>query len=334
MELAGDFQKRDTPFIAVGDIATATTIGVGHTDSGDDRTRAFLKVQDGCDYTCSFCTIPLARGPSRSLPVEDVVRQARHLVWKGFRESVLTGVNVGDYGTKRDSSFHALLQALHTVEGLDRLKISSIEPNLLTDEIIALAATSDRLMPHFHIPLQSGSDTTLRQMRRRYKSALYRDRVETILQALPSAAIGVDVITGFPGESEAHFLETVHFLEDLPIAYLHVFTYSERANTPATDMAAPVPREERTRRTHVLRELSVKKRAAFHAAQAGETRNVLVEKVLPEGRLTGLTDHYVRVVFDGEPSLQGAIVPVVLGEGSGERVEGWIASDQGCMLGA
>jgi len=334
MELAGDFQKRDTPFIAVGDIATATTIGVGHTDSGDDRTRAFLKVQDGCDYTCSFCTIPLARGPSRSLPVEDVVRQARNLVWKGFREIVLTGVNVGDYGTKRDSSFHALLQALHTVEGLDRLKISSIEPNLLTDEIIALAATSDRLMPHFHIPLQSGSDTTLRQMRRRYKSALYRDRVETILQALPSAAIGVDVITGFPGESEAHFLETVHFLEDLPIAYLHVFTYSERANTPATDMAAPVPREERTRRTHVLRELSVKKRAAFHAAQAGETRNVLVEKVLPEGRLTGLTDHYVRVVFDGEPSLQGAIVPVVLGEGSGERVEGWIASDQGCMLGA
>lgn len=333
LELAGDLVKRDTPYIEVGDIATTTTIGFGHTHVGDDQTRAFLKVQDGCDYSCSFCTIPLARGPSRSLSIDEVVRQARSLVWKGFREIVLTGVNVGDYGTKIDTSFQALLQALHAVNGLERLKISSIEPNLLTDEIIALAASSDRLMPHFHIPLQSGSDTTLRQMRRRYQSANYRDRVEAVLQALPHAAIGVDVITGFPGESEADFMETVRFVEDLPIAYLHVFTYSERADTPALDMAAAIPREERTRRTHVLRHLSARKRAAFHASQTGSTRPVLVEKALPDGRLTGLTDHYIRAVFEGDHAQIGAIVPVVLGASDGERVEGWIASDQGCMLG-
>ena len=216
----------------MSDIASNDFIGPGLTRQGGARTRAFLKVQDGCDYTCSFCTIPKARGASRSLSLQHCIKQARTAVLNGFQEIVLTGVNLGDYGRKDGLNFLTLLEALHEVKGLRRLKISSIEPNLLTDEIIALVKESDRLVPHFHIPLQSGSDKILGQMRRRYRSELYRDRVQTIVEAMPHAGIGADVISGFPGETEEDFLHTVQFLENLPVSYLHPFTYSERADTP------------------------------------------------------------------------------------------------------
>ncbi|MBK8909690.1 MAG: tRNA (N(6)-L-threonylcarbamoyladenosine(37)-C(2))-methylthiotransferase MtaB [Chlorobi bacterium] len=233
-EHCGHFQKEATPRIAVGEIAEATGFGPAFTGEGDSRTRAFLKVQDGCDYNCAFCTIPLARGGSRSQPIQEAFRQACQLVESGYQEIVITGVNVGE---GEGESFLDLLRRLHEVPRLQRLKISSIEPNLLTDPIIELASASDRMLPHFHIPLQSGSDQILGKMRRRYRSSVYRDRVETILRLMPHAAIGVDVIVGFPGETEEHFQETYSFLNELPIAYLHVFTYSERQNTPAAELA-------------------------------------------------------------------------------------------------
>lgn len=324
LELAGDLKKRDVPFIEVGDIATSTFVGPGLTRPGGNKTRAFLKVQDGCDYTCSFCTIPKARGASRSLPMSTCLKQARTAVMNGFQEIVLTGVNLGDYGRKSESSFLALLEGLHGVNGLRRLKISSIEPNLLTDEIIELAGTSDRLVPHFHIPLQSGSDTILAKMRRRYRSAAYRDRIEKIQRTLPHAAIGVDVISGFPGETEENFLQTVSFLESLPIAYLHAFTYSEREDTPAPDYDGKIPREERTRRTRVLRQLSEKKMKAFANQFEGTTRPVLYESVLPDGRMSGLTDNYIRVVTDSPQAVTGVIRPTRLGSFQNGQSEGWI----------
>lgn len=297
------YAKQTVPQVRVGNLATVSDFGPAYTGGDEGRTRAFLKVQDGCDYRCSFCTIPAARGPSRSQPVADAVAQARQLVARGFREIVLTGVNVGDFGRKDGTSFLALLEALHGVDGLERLKVSSIEPNLLTDEVVALARRSDRLMPHFHIPLQSGSDTVLRRMRRRYGSAEYRALVERLVEAIPDVAIGVDVIVGFPGETDEEFQETVAFLESLPIAYLHVFTYSERPDTPAAQAGDVVPRAVRQRRTTALRALSERKRMAFIDGQLGAARPVLFESVLPaaadddpEGRVvTGLTDNYVRV---------------------------------------
>jgi len=242
----------------------------------------------------------------------------------GFQEIVLTGVNLGDYGRKSDSSFLALLEGLHGVNGLRRLKISSIEPNLLTNEIIELTGTSDRLVPHFHIPLQSGSDAILAKMRRRYRSAAYQDRIEKIQRTLPHAAIGVDVISGFPGETEEDFLQTVSFLEGLPIAYLHAFTYSEREDTPAPDYEGRIPREERTRRTRVLRQLSEKKMKAFANRFEGTIRPVLYESVLPDGRISGLTDNYIRVVTDSPKAVTGVIRPTRLGSFQNGQSEGWI----------
>jgi threonylcarbamoyladenosine tRNA methylthiotransferase MtaB len=242
----------------------------------------------------------------------------------GFQEIVLTGVNLGDYGRKSDSNFLALLEGLHEVSGLRRLKISSIEPNLLTNEIIELAGTSDRLVPHFHIPLQSGSDTILAKMKRRYRSAAYQDRIEKIQQTLPHAAIGVDVISGFPGETEEDFLQTVSFLESLPVAYLHAFTYSEREDTPAPDYEGSIPRAERTRRTRVLRQLSEKKMEAFANRFAGSVRPVLYESVLPDGRISGLTDNYIRVVTDSPKAVTGVIRLTKLGSFQNGQSEGWI----------
>ncbi len=254
-----------------------------------DRTRAFLKVQDGCDYKCTYCTIPLARGISRSDTLENVLKNAREISLQGIKEIVLTGVNIGDYGKgefgnkKHEHTFYELVQALDDVEGVERLRISSIEPNLLKNETIAFVAQSKTFVPHFHIPLQSGSNTILKRMRRRYLKELYTDRVKKIKELMPYACIGVDVIVGFPGETEAHFLETYHFLNDLDISYLHVFTYSERANTPAAEMEGVVPSKIRAKRSKMLRGLSVKKRRAFYERQLGTLRTVLFESENKKG---------------------------------------------------
>lgn len=263
-----------------------------------DRTRSFLKVQDGCSYNCSFCTIPLARGKSRSPRIETVVRQAKQLADKGVREVVLTGVNIGDFGWrngKKESSFLDLIRTLDQVKGIERFRISSIEPNLCSDEIISFVSRSRRFVPHFHMPLQSGNNKQLAQMRRRYKRELYEDRVQFIRDIMPQACIGVDVITGFPGETEADFMASVDFIKQMPISYLHVFTYSERPNTLADEMSGTIPMGERKRRNKVFRQLSHKKKRAFYERQIGTHRTVLIEKDEKNNSLTGFTENYVRV---------------------------------------
>lgn len=266
-----------------------------------DRTRAFLKVQDGCDYKCTYCTIPLARGISRSDTIENVIKNATEIAQKGIREIVLTGVNIGDYGKgefgnkKHEHTFLDLIRELDQVEGIERIRISSIEPNLLKDESIGLVAQSKRFVPHFHIPLQSGSDDLLKKMKRRYLTQVYRNRVEKIREVMPYACIGVDVIVGFPGETEEKFMETYQFLNELPISYLHVFTYSERENTEAAGMEDVVPIAERKRRNKMLRILSEKKKMAFYQTQLGKTLPVLWEHENKNGLMFGFTENYVRV---------------------------------------
>ncbi len=269
--------------------------------SAGERTRAFLKVQDGCDYKCTYCTIPLARGISRSDTLENVVKNAQEIAAKGIPEIVLTGVNVGDYGKgefgnkRHENTFLELVQALDDQVPVERMRISSIEPNLLRDEIIAFTGASKKFVPHFHIPLQSGSDEILKKMKRRYMTALYRQRVTAIRKAHPDAGIGVDVIVGFPGETEAHFLETYNFINSLEISYLHVFTYSERSNTAAADMDGIVPIPERKRRNKMLRILSEKKTRQFYESQLGTSRPILFESENRSGYMYGYTDNYVRV---------------------------------------
>ncbi len=277
-----------------------------------DRTRAFLKVQDGCDYKCTYCTIPLARGISRSDTIESVVRNATEIAQKGIREIVLTGVNIGDYGKgefgnkKHEHTFLDLISELDQVEGIERIRISSIEPNLLKDESIELVAKSKRFVPHFHIPLQSGSDDLLKKMKRRYLTNIYTNRVAKIREVMPDSCIGVDVIVGFPGETEEKFLETYNFINELPISYLHVFTYSERENTEAADMEGAIPIPERKRRNKMLRILSEKKKMAFYQTQLGKTLPVLWEHENKNGLMFGFTENYVRVQkpFDEQSSNQ------------------------------
>ena len=283
-----------------------------------DRTRAFLKVQDGCDYKCTYCTIPLARGISRSDTLQNVLSNAREITQKGIKEIVLTGVNIGDYGKgefgnkKHEHTFFELVQALDTVEGLERVRISSIEPNLLKDETIDFVAQSDNFVPHFHIPLQSGSNELLKLMRRRYMKALYVDRVARIKHKMPNACIGVDVIVGFPGETDELFLETYEFLNHLDVSYLHVFSYSERPNTVAATMEAKVPKAVRTKRSKMLRGLSVKKRRAFYESQLGTVQNVLFESENKEGYIHGFTRNYVKVKAPWNPELVNTIHDVYL----------------------
>ncbi|WP_332022130.1 tRNA (N(6)-L-threonylcarbamoyladenosine(37)-C(2))-methylthiotransferase MtaB [Kaistella sp.] len=266
-----------------------------------DRTRAFLKVQDGCDYKCTYCTIPLARGISRSDTIENVVKNAMEIASKGIKEIVLTGVNIGDYGKgefgnkKHEHTFLDLISELDKVEGIERIRISSIEPNLLKDESIELVAKSKSFVPHFHIPLQSGSDDLLKLMKRRYLTKLYTDRIAKIREVMPDSCIGVDVIVGFPGETEEKFLETYNFLNELPISYLHVFTYSERENTEAAEMQGVVPIPERKQRSKMLRILSEKKKMAFYRTQIGKTLPVLWEHENKNGVMYGFTENYVRV---------------------------------------
>ena len=271
-----------------------------------DRTRTFLKVQDGCDYSCSFCTIPLARGASRSDTIEHVLEQAREIAASGVKEIVLTGVNLGDFGIRngeREDKFFDLVKALDEVEGIDRIRISSIEPNLLSDEIIAYVAQSKRFVPHFHIPLQSGNNKILGLMRRRYKRELYAERVTKIKDLMPDCCIGVDVIVGFPGESREDFIDTYNFLNGLNISYLHVFTYSERENTPAAGMPNPVPGSTRADRSKMLHILSDKKRRAFYESQLNKTEEVLFEGDIKEGFMHGFTRNYVKVKVKYDPVL-------------------------------
>ena len=273
-----------------------------------DRTRAFLKVQDGCDYKCTYCTIPMARGISRSDTIENIVKNAKEIAGQNIKEIVLTGVNIGDYGKgefgnkKHEHTFLDLVKELNKVEGIERIRISSIEPNLLKDETIELVAESQNFVPHFHIPLQSGSDEILKKMKRRYLTALYTNRVKKIRVMLPDACIGVDVIVGFPGETEEKFLETYKFLSELPISYLHVFTYSERDNTEAVKMEGMVPISERKKRNKMLRILSEKKKMAFYQSQIGKTLPVLWEHEEKNGMMFGFTDNYVRVQKPYDPA--------------------------------
>ncbi|WP_203255741.1 tRNA (N(6)-L-threonylcarbamoyladenosine(37)-C(2))-methylthiotransferase MtaB [Hyunsoonleella ulvae] len=285
-----------------------------------DRTRAFLKVQDGCDYKCTYCTIPLARGISRSDTMDNVLKNAKEISKQNIKEIVLTGVNIGDYGKgefgnkKHEHTFLDLVIELDKVEGIERLRISSIEPNLLKNETIELVARSRAFVPHFHIPLQSGSNEILKKMKRRYLRELYVDRVAKIREVMPHACIGVDVIVGFPGETDELFLETYNFLSGLDISYLHVFTYSERDNTEAADMEGVVPNNVRSKRSKMLRGLSVKKRRAFYESQLGTSRTVLFEGENKEGYIHGFTENYVKVKTPWNPELVNTLHDVELTE--------------------
>ncbi len=302
-----DLSKNDFGEVHSCEIAEADFY-VGSYSIGD-RTRAFLKVQDGCDYKCTYCTIPLARGISRSDNLANVLQNAAEIAAQNIKEIVLTGVNIGDYGKgefgnkKHENTFFELVQALDDVEGIARLRISSIEPNLLKNETIAFVAQSKAFVPHFHIPLQSGSNEILALMKRRYQKELYTERVTKIKEVIPQACIGVDVIVGFPGETDEHFLETYHFLNELPISYLHVFTYSERDNTEAALMPNTVSPPVRAKRSKMLRGLSVKKRRAFYESQLGTTRTVLFESENKEGYIFGFTENYVKVKTPWNPEL-------------------------------
>lgn len=291
----------DRGMIKAGDLQELRTFNNAY--SIGDRTRSFLKVQDGCDYKCSFCTIPQARGKSRSDSIDNIVKSAQEIAKAGVKEIVLTGVNIGDFGLtevngtrdRSEGTFLELITVLDKVEGISRFRISSIEPNLCDDSIIEFVAQSDRFVPHFHMPLQSGSDKILKDMRRRYKSGLYLDRVQKIKSLMPHCCIGVDVIVGFPGETEKDFMVTYNFLKDLDISYLHVFTYSERNNTLAAVAEGSVPMEERRRRNQMLTILSQKKKRQFYEQHLGTERPVLFEKSKRPGKMTGFTDNYVKV---------------------------------------
>ena len=296
-------------------IAAATEFHAAH--SYGDRTRTFLKVQDGCDYSCSFCTIPLARGASRSGSVQSVVERVEKLAESGVKEIVLTGVNLGDFGLQgpdreRREDFYDLVRALDEVAGIERFRISSCEPNLLSDEIIRFVAQSKRFMPHFHIPLQSGSNKILGLMRRRYRRELYQERVALIKEVMPHACIGVDVIVGFPGETEADFLETYQFLNELDVSYLHVFPYSERDNTLAPTLPGRVQDRHRHERTTQLRGLSEKKKRFFYEQHVGLETRVLFEDDVTNGQMEGFTPNYIRVVAKYDPLLVGELKPLRL----------------------
>lgn len=270
--------------------------------SAGDRTRTFLKVQDGCDYFCSFCTIPLARGRSRNQSIEETMKVAHEVAATGVKEVVLTGVNIGDFGQGDEENFFALIKELDQIEGIERFRISSIEPNLLSDDIIDFVAASDKFVPHFHVPLQSGSDEMLASMRRRYLTPLYTERIKRIKDRMPNACIGVDVIVGFPGETDEEFMKTVDFIKGLDVSYLHVFTYSERANTTALRIEDVIPMHVRQERNKILTQLSLKKKRAFYESQIGSTHAVLWEASENEGMMHGFTENYVKVEqsFDAE----------------------------------
>jgi threonylcarbamoyladenosine tRNA methylthiotransferase MtaB len=309
---AEGFEKRDAPRIHVAPITTVNDFGIGHSGVFSDRTRAFLKIQDGCDYTCSFCTIPLARGKSRSQGIGPVTDQALELIRLGFKEIILTGVNIGDYGCDRDTSLLELLKNLTSLEGLERIRISSVEPNLLTGQLLDYWMASEKICNHFHIPLQAASDDLLRTMRRRYTMDDYSRLLDDIVARDPSAGIGVDVIVGFPGETEDIFNLAYAALHALPATYLHVFTYSERPNTPSLNLDGRVEPRVRYKRSEMLRILSRKKREAFYQSQLNRVLPVLLENTIENNMLSGYTDTYIRVSVPYRQGLENSIVRVRL----------------------
>jgi threonylcarbamoyladenosine tRNA methylthiotransferase MtaB len=303
------FTKGDSTKICSCDISEVNDFNTSF--SVTDRTRTFLKVQDGCDYTCSFCTIPMARGKSRSNTIENIVNQVNEIAEKGVKEIVLTGVNLGDFGIidgERTTNFYSLCQALDQTKGIERFRISSIEPNLLTEEIIELVAKSKKFMPHFHIPLQSGSNKILGLMRRRYKRELYQERIALVKSLMPDCGIGVDVIVGFPSESDQDFQDTFDFLHALEVSYLHVFTYSERTNTKALELKDVVPIHIRNERNKMLRNLSYQKMQYFRSSQLGKTRSVLFEQEEKNSMIEGYTDNYIRISTPHQIELKNKIV--------------------------
>ena len=325
IELLDGFIRKPTPEVHATEIQNANSFS--NAWSLHDRTRTFLKVQDGCDYSCSFCTIPLARGKSRSNSIGNVVDDATAIGKQGVNEIVLTGVNTGDFGIingERKEYFIDLIKALDHTPGIKRFRISSIEPNLLTDEIIDFVAHSNKFVPHFHIPLQSGTDQILKKMQRRYLTDTYISRVKKIKTMMPDCCIGVDVIVGFPGETEKDFLDTYHFLNELDISYLHVFTYSERENTLAATLPGVVEIKERNRRSKMLRSLSEKKRRFFYESQLGNIKEVLFEQEVKDGLISGFTDNYIRVSTPYDPMLTNTLCAFRLNSiaPNGEFVEG------------
>ncbi|MFT7030195.1 MAG: threonylcarbamoyladenosine tRNA methylthiotransferase MtaB, partial [Marinoscillum sp.] len=314
-EYLEDFTSKNEPKIFASEIKEAKQFNASY--SYGDRTRTFLKVQDGCNYGCAFCTIPLARGKSRSASIAEIVAEANEIAASDVKEIVLTGVNIGDFGIqdgRRKEKFIDLIKALDEVEGIERFRISSIEPNLLSDQVIRFVAKSKKFVPHFHIPLQSGSDKILKLMNRRYLSDLYRARVATIKSLMPDCAIGVDVITGFPGETDEDFLETYQFLNELDVSYLHVFTYSERANTEALKMENPVPQAVRNKRSKMLRGLSEKKKRHFYEQHIHGQYSVLFEDDVEDGMMHGFTENYIRVSAKYDPILINETKQVVLAQ--------------------
>ncbi len=314
MDYIGDLTKNSKTDIYSCDISAVDTYISSY--SANDRTRAFLKVQDGCDYKCTYCTIPLARGISRSDSLKNIKKNVEAIASEGIKEIVLTGVNIGDYGKgeygnkRHDNTFFDLVSELDNSKNIDRFRISSIEPNLLTEEIISFIEKSKLFVPHFHIPLQSGSNQILRNMKRRYNKDLYRDRINLINNTIPNVCIGVDVIVGFPGETEEYFNETLNFLKELNVSYLHVFTYSERDNTIAAELSNPVPMEVRSKRSMILRSLSDKKRRSFYQSQIGLEKTVLYETENKKGYIYGYTENYLRVRSPWNPELANKLKPV------------------------
>ncbi|HLP49415.1 MAG TPA: tRNA (N(6)-L-threonylcarbamoyladenosine(37)-C(2))-methylthiotransferase MtaB [Chitinophagales bacterium] len=317
-EYLEQLEEQTAPVVISGDIDNVEFYADAYSQG--ERTRSFLKVQDGCDYFCSFCTIPMARGKSRSNTIAHTVEVARKVAGTGVKEIVLTGVNLGDYGKttdgneRTDENFYKLIQELDKIEEVDRFRISSIEPNLLTNEIIDFVAQSKRFMPHFHIPLQSGSDKILKLMRRKYLRQLYKERVEKIKAVMPHACIGVDVIVGFPGETEEQFLETYNFINELDVSYLHVFTYSERANTRALNISPIVPVPERKERNKMLRILSEKKKRKFYSEHVTTERKVLFEAENDNGIRYGFTDNYIKTGIPYEEDMWNTIQTIRLNE--------------------
>ncbi|MDY0082761.1 MAG: tRNA (N(6)-L-threonylcarbamoyladenosine(37)-C(2))-methylthiotransferase MtaB [Ignavibacteriaceae bacterium] len=305
--LLQDFDKKELSCVYVSPKEELNSFGLASSTDADSRTRAYFKIQDGCDYKCSFCTIPLARGKSRSMQPELVTNEFKKLLEQGYKEIILTGVNVGDYGKSFDTSFYEILKSLINIEGDFRLRISSIEPNLLTDEIINLTAESDKICRHFHIPLQSGSNSILRSMQRRYTVEDYKNVIEKVKKRIPDCGIGVDVIVGYPGETEKEFLETYNFLVELPVSYLHVFTYSERPDTKAISINAKVDITERKKRNKMLRILSDKKKNAFYTSVINKDLEVLFESSEENTTIKGFSSNYVRVQTKYYPELKNTI---------------------------
>lgn len=312
VEYLNDIHKKEQGEVFSNEIKETKTFVPGYSLS--DRTRSFLKVQDGCNYFCSFCTIPLARGRSRNASIAETVEKARELAATSVKEVILTGVNIGDFGYGTDENFFGLVQELDKIEGIDRFRISSIEPNLLSNEIIEYVAKSERFVPHFHIPLQSGSDELLKSMRRRYDVALYKSRIEKIRELMPNASIGVDVIVGYPGETDELFMETYNLLNELPVSYFHVFTYSERENTTALRIDEVVPMNVRRDRSEMLRILSEKKKRAFYETNQNQLERVVFEATEENGMMFGFTRNYVKVKTPFNPLLVNQIAGIRMTE--------------------